>query len=81
MSTTEHLDFRPAPGFHDAVMTRAHELVSNGERYGPLGMEGTRITVNVYVGCKPSRPSFVSLVPIAELVVQEVWVGNGEPQP
>ena len=81
MSTTEHLDFRPAPGFHEAVMARAHELVSNGERFGPLRMEGTRITVNVFVGCKPSKLSFLSLAPIGELDGQEVWVGNGESQP
>lgn len=81
MPTTEHLAFRPAPGFQEAVMTRAHELVSNGERFGPLRMEGTRITVHVYVGCKPSKPSFLSLAPIREVDGQEVWVGNGEPQP
>ena len=29
-------------------------------------MEGTRITVNVYVGCKPDKLSFLSLAPILE---------------
>ena len=78
---TEHLHFRPAPGFHEAVIARAHELLRSGERSGPLRMEGTRITVNVYVGCKPSKLSFLSLAPIGELDGQEVWVGNGESQP
>lgn len=79
--STEHLDFRPAPGFHEAVIARAHELLRSGERFSPLQMEGTRITVNVYVGCKPSKLSFLSLAPMGNLDGQEVWVGNGEPQP
>ena len=44
-------------------------------------MPGTNITLNVYLGCKPSKPSLVSLAPIGKLEGQEVWVGNGDPLP
>lgn len=42
-------------------------------------MEVTGITVNVYIGCKPGKLSFLSLAPKGEVEGQEVWVGNGDP--
>ncbi|MBL0128441.1 MAG: hypothetical protein IPP83_13525 [Flavobacteriales bacterium] len=80
MSTTEHLDIRPAPGFREAVLACARELVALGERFGPL-KDYAGLTVKVYVGCRPSKTTLLSLAPIAELDGAEVWVGNGEPLP
>lgn len=69
-----------APGFHEAVLARARELMAQGLRYGPLELTGTRIKVNVYVGCEPSKLTLLSLAPIAVLDGKEIWVGAGEPK-
>lgn len=79
MPTTEHLDIRPAPGFRAAVIARAHELIAAGARFGPLAQPGTSIKLNVYVGCRPGKPSFASLIPIAVLDGTDIWVGTGDP--
>lgn len=69
-----------APGLHEAAITRARELMTQGLRYGPLELKGTSIRVNVYVGCEPSKLTLLSLAPIAVLDGKEIWLGAGEPK-